>query len=120
MVRIEAWGVVTCQPLPRKKRKRVRQIQRTRVNGERGIRTLDTRFHVCRFSKPVPSASRPSLQEVTQANEACGPCSTPNEDSRHAGCLSGGLWEKAMTQPAELIRSNGFAAIDGEEPWSAN
>jgi CRP-like cAMP-binding protein len=25
-----------------------------------------------------------------------------------------------MTQPAELIRSNGFAAIDGEEPWSAN
>jgi virginiamycin B lyase len=32
-------------------------------SGERGIRTLDTRFHVCRFSKPVPSASRPSLQE---------------------------------------------------------
>src|SRR2546429_6855216 len=32
-------------------------------SGERGIRTLDTRFHVCRFSKPVPSASRPSLRE---------------------------------------------------------
>src|SRR6266542_375464 len=49
------------------KEKRVRPASSgPSVSGERGIRTLDTRFHVCRFSKPVPSASRPSLREVTQ------------------------------------------------------
>src|SRR2546423_12696481 len=39
-------------------------------SGERGIRTLDTRFHVCRFSKPVPSASRPSLPRGLQVRPA--------------------------------------------------
>ena len=34
-------------------------------SGEGGIRTLDTSFPVCRFSKPVPSASRPPLQDAT-------------------------------------------------------
>src|SRR5207237_1546054 len=43
--------------------KRVHTGRADPPSGERGIRTLDTRFHVCRFSKPVPSASRPSLRE---------------------------------------------------------
>src|SRR5690349_19500574 len=38
-----------------------------RTGGESGIRTRDTSCPVCRFSKPVPSATRPPLQTTQQA-----------------------------------------------------
>src|SRR5438477_2533666 len=59
-------------------------------SGERGIRTLDTRFHVCRFSKPVPSASRPSLRESLErywreeSSTTLGTCSAVDKNCTRA------------------------------------
>src|SRR3972149_957514 len=35
-----------------------------RGSGEGGIRTLDRGYPLCRFSKPVPSATRPPLRVI--------------------------------------------------------
>src|SRR5215204_250172 len=91
--------------------KRVRHRQRTRGNGERGIRTLDTRFHVCRFSKPVPSASRPSLQEVTQAIPREHLVQVRDDHARGGNCGLAPVKSLATTTWVQLGASAGVSII---------
>ncbi len=79
-------------------------VRRTSFRGEGGIRTLDRGYPLCRFSKPVPSATRPPLQERCgrAANFAKSGIPYPDIGERHKDIENG--WEKQLQkQPAIFI-----------------